>query len=327
MMAALTQQDNTFTPPPPSTKFELPGLDESLTPEAQKKKAAAEAAGQTFTPGENDFVDSGPYGYLHKKGIHDALMALHDEMQANAPHIDYHGILNQRLQDIAAMPPEHHTNPLMLFAMAMGNPEHAREMIQQHNADEQSANDTQTQRWQKLLDMKQQALEGAIKQSMAEGDARKVVSGKWLETLAQIEQDKAHLQGQLQLGSEKNAAALQRANMRGQWALEAVKARVTGMLHGTTADTKLQQTLITESGTMARALIKKGVEPEDAFQEAQDWAEQRMTDLGITRGAAPAKAGAAVGGAGGGGAVNPLQARILRNRGHNAPAPVTPPTQ
>jgi hypothetical protein len=81
-----------FNPPTPTSEFTLPGLNDALSEAGQKRKTAAEAAGQPFVPGENDYADSGPYGYMHKKSIHDALMELHKEMQDNAPHIDYQGI-------------------------------------------------------------------------------------------------------------------------------------------------------------------------------------------------------------------------------------------
>jgi hypothetical protein len=312
-----------FAPPAPTGEFQLPGLDESLSPAGQKRKDAAEAAGQPFTPGESDYTDSGPFGYLHKKGLHDALMAYHQELQANAPHIDYQGILKQKLSDLASMPAEHHTNPLTLFAMAMGDPEHARELIQTHNKGESEANAKQTQRWQELLDLKQQALEGSVKQALAEGDSRKIISGKWLDALAQIEQDKAKLTGELTKGQQKDAAAERRAQVRGEWAVKAVTQRTGAMLQasGLKADSAEFRSLQANAKTLAQGLIKNGADPVDAYDQAEEWVTGQISSRGT--------AGAGVGGGGhsstpasaAGAAGNPLQARIEANRKSKATTP------
>jgi hypothetical protein len=311
-----------FNPPAPTSEFTLPGLNDALSEAGQKRKTAAEAAGQPFVPGENDYADSGPYGYLHKKSIHDSLMELHKEMQDNAPHIDYQGILKQRLSDLAAMPAEHHTNPLTLFAMAMGDPEHAQELIKTHNAAESEANAKQNSRWQDLLDMKQQALEGSIKQALAEGDQRKIISGKWLDQLAQIEQDKAKLAGESQLAAQKGTDAERRAVLRGQWAVKAVEQRTGAILgaNGIKADSQDFRTLQANAVAMAKSLIKNGSDPVDAYDQAEEWAQSQATSR--------ATAGAGVGGGGRTGTTpattgNALQARIQANRAKNA-APVKP---
>jgi len=305
---------NQFDEKAPETAFSLPELDESLSEAGMKRKAAAEAAGQPFVPGEADYKDAGPYGFLHKKGIHDALTEYQRELEANAPHVDYQGILKQRMSDLASMPPEHHTNPLMLFAMAMGSPEHARELIQTHNKAETESNAKQAQRWQELLDMKQQALEGSIKQALSQGEQRKIISGKWLDALAQIEQDKAKLTGTLQAGEQKNLAAERRAKIRGEWALKAVEARVAGMApsHGVPAGTAEFKALQTNAKALATSLIKSGVEPEDAFDQAEAWVNNQLAN----RATAGAGVGAGAKTPTSTQATNPLQARIQANRKH-----------
>lgn len=320
MIARMLADTQTGEGPKPERKpFSLPSLDDSLNEAAMKRKAAAEAAGEMFQPGEADYNDSGPYGYLHKKQIHDALTEYQQELEANAPHVDYQGILKQKLSDLQQMPEEHRTNPLTLFAMAMGDPEHARELIQTHNREEQDANDKQTKRWQELLDLKQQALEGSVKQALAEGDQRKIISGKWLDELAKIEQDKAKLSGDLKVSGEKNAAAERRAVLRGQWALKAVEARSAAMAQsvGLKTDSAEYRTLQTNARALAERLIKSGAEPEDAYDQAEEWVQNQLE----MRGSAPASAGAGAGAPAPAGAVNPLQARINANRAKNTQTP------
>lgn len=315
MIARLLANDTGDSPiKAPASEFSLPGLDDSLNEAGQKRKAAAEAAGQPFDPTDEDFTDSGPYGYRHKKAIHDALMGLHQEMQANAPDIDYKGILQQRMADIAAAPPDARTNPLYLFAMAMGDPENANELIQQHNKTEAEQNEKQSARWQELLDLKQQALEGSVKQALAQGEQRKIISSKWLDQLAQIEQDKARLSGELKKNAEKNAAAERRAVLRGQWAVRAVQQRTAGILaaNGIKSDSQEFRALQASAKTLAERLIKNGTDPVDAFDEAQDWVESQMgtrttANAGVGGGAKPATPSSAT--------TNPLEARIKANRG------------
>jgi hypothetical protein len=267
-----------FTPGEPKKEWSLPPLDDALSEEGLARKEAAESAGEEFVPTETDFKDSGPYGYLHKKAIHDALSEYEQELQANRPNIDFEGVLKSRLADLASAPEPKRTNPFYRFAMAMGNPEHARELIAEHNKDEEEANLKQSQRWQELLDMKKQALEGSIKQAMADGDARKVISGKWLETLAQIEQDKAKLTGTMQQIGERNAGAERRAELRGQWALEAVKARANAMLQavGIRTGSTEYTSMMDNARAMLNTLVRKGETYEDAYDKVEDWMEDQL---------------------------------------------------
>lgn len=304
-----------FTPEEPKSEFTLPVLDDSLSEEGQARKQEVEARGETFVPTEDDYKDAGPYGYMHKKAIHDALLEYEKELQANRPHIDFEGITRQRLSDIANAPEEHRTNPLYLFAMAMGNPEHAAELVQQHNKIEADANAKQAQRWQDLLDMKKEALEGSIKQAMAEGDARKVVAGKWLEQLAQIEQDKAKLSGQMQQIGEKNAGAERRAELRGQWALAAVKARADAMLQavGIKQNSAEYRNLMDNARAMLNTLVKKGETYEGAYDKVDEWMHDQLESRGhVAPGpvgpSAPEATPTATP------AANPMEAEILRNR-------------
>lgn len=288
----VTAEQKKFTPEAPKTAFELPPLDASLTPEAQQAKAEAEARGETFVPTENDFTDAGPYGYLHKKAIHDALTEYEKELQANAPHIDYEGIMRQRLQDIANAPEEHRTNPLYLFAMGMGNPEHAAELVATHNKAESEANTKQAQRWQELLDMKQAALEGSIKQAMAEGDQRKIIAGKWLEQLAQIEHDKAALASKQQIQDTRDQAAERRTILRGQWALSATKQRTDAMLQavGLKQGSASYRNLSDNARSMMQTLLKRGESFENAQNAVEDWLQEQLQALPAQGTAAPTPA-------------------------------------
>lgn len=305
-----------FTPQPDKpAEFSLPELDDSLNEDGLARKAEAERNGQPFVPTEDDYKDSGPYGYLHKKTIHDALTEYEKELQANRPNVDYEGIMRQRLADLSNAPAEHRANPLFNFAMAMGNPDHAQELVATHNKVEDEANRKQTERWQELLDMKKQALEGSIKQAMAEGDAKKVISGKWLDTLAQIEQDKAKLAGTMQGIEERNAGAERRAELRGQWALQAVKQRANAMLQaaGLRADSAEYRGLMDNARTMLDTLVKKGSTYEDAYDKVDGWLHDqiekrpaRSTSRATTTTAAPTPAPAAT---------NPMEAEILAGRG------------
>jgi hypothetical protein len=297
--------------------FQLPPLNDQLTEDAQSRKADAEAAGEPFVPTEDDYQDKGPYGYLHKKAIHDALTEYEQEIQKNRPHIDYEGLLRQRLKDMAGGPEEHKTNPLYNFAMAMGNPEHAQELVATHNKAEADANAKQTQRWQDLLDQKQQAIEASIKQAMAEGDARKVVSSKWLESLAQIEQDKAKLSGQMQQLGEKNAGAERRAQLRGQWAVEAVKQRANAMLQGVGIRNNSEEwrTMQNNARTMLDTLVKKGATYEEAYDQVDSWLHDQLENRPTQQTAPVAPAGAAPAVAPAGASTNPMEAEINRMRG------------
>jgi hypothetical protein len=304
-----------FTPEEPAKGFELPALDSSLSPEGQKRKAAAEATGQSFVPGEGDYTDSGPYGYLHKKSIHDALTEYEKEIEANRPHIDYEGIVKQRLADIAKAPEEHRTNPLYLFAMGMGNPEHAGELVKTHNQAEADANASQNKRWQELLDTKQQALESSIKQAMAAGDSRKVISGKWLETLAQIEQDRAKLSGQMQAIGERNAGSERRTELRGQWALEGIKARANAMLTavGVKSGSAEYRNLMDNARSMLNMLVKKGETYEDAYDKVDGWMQDQIGKRPAAAPAVPAP-GAPSGAAGGAAPMNEMEQDMLNAR-------------
>jgi hypothetical protein len=278
MLAAKGMDISQVAPQPEQKPFELPGLNDALTPEAQQAKAEAEANGEVFQPGEDDFVDSGPHGYLHKKGIHDAFIEYEKELQANRPHIDYEGILKSRLADMANAPEEHRSNPLFNFAMAMGNPEHAAELVKTHDA-AQSAKDEKTQqRWQELLDMKKDALEGSIKAAMAEGDARKVVSGKWLEQLAQIEKDKAAAEDALNNIGEKNAGALERVNARAAMAGTIATQRANAMLATSkvAAGSRQAQTILAGVPRIAAMYIKNGDTDDVALEKAHDWAHDQI---------------------------------------------------
>lgn len=306
-----------YTPEQPPAEFKLPVLDDSLSEAGKIRKAEAEANGEVFEPTEDDFTDAGPYGYLYKKSMHDAIEEYEQELQKNRPHIDYEGILKQRLDDLANAPESHRTNPLYLFAMAMGNPEHAAELVQQHNKAEAEANTKQIGRWQELLDMKQQALEGSIKQAMAEGDAKKIISGKWLDTLAQIEQDKAKLTGELSKIGEKNAGAERRTELRGQWALEATKARTNAMLAAANirSGSAEYRSIMDNSRAMLNTLVKKGDTYEDAYDKVQDWVEDQISRLGSRPTTAPRpkpSAGATPAPQSSG---NPMEDEIRRMRG------------
>lgn len=300
--------------------FSLPELDDSLSEIGEKRRAEAEAAGEPFIPGEDDYADAGPYGFMHKKTIHDALQAYADEILQNSEQIDYDGILKQRLADLEAAPEPHRTNPLYLFAMGMGNPEHAREMVQEYNANETAANEAQNTRWRELLDMKQQALEGTVKQALAEGEHKKVISGKWLEALAGIEQDKAKLAAEMGKLKEKNTAAERRAQLRGQWALEAVKARAAVMLQakGLEQSSVTYRNIMDNSRAMTNALIRKGVEPEEAYDQVQEWMQDQLDGLQPVQAPSPAATSTTTSGGAAGiapqGSSNPLEAQINKNR-------------
>jgi len=306
-----------FTPEAPTSEFSLPALDESLSEEGQARKQEAEARGEPFVPTEDDYKDSGPYGYLHKKTIHDALTEYEKELQANRSHIDYEGIMKSRLADLGKAPEDHRTNPLYLFAMAMGNPEHAQELIAQHNKIEADANMKQGERWKELLDMKQQALEGSIKQAMAEGDQRKIIAGKWLETLAQIEQDKAKLSGQMQQIGERNVGAERRAELRGQWALAAVKARADAMLQavGVKQNSAEYRNLMDNARSMLNMLVKKGETYESAYDKVDQWMHDQLEgrpSITPQGGGSPSGASGSIAPQNSG---NPMEDEIKRMRG------------
>ena len=309
-----------FTPPAQAKEWSLPELDASLSEEGQQRKAEAEANGDPFVPTEDDYKDSGPYGYLHKKSIHDALNEYEQELQANRPKIDYEGIMKSRMSDLANAPEAHRANPLFQFAMAMGNPEHAAELVKEHNQNVEDSNKEQQMRWQELLDMKKDALEGSIKQAMAEGDAKKVISGKWLETLAQIEQDKAKLAGTMQGIDEKNAGAARRAELRGQWALAAVNARADAMLKaaGIHEGSSDYRNLMTNARTMLNSLVKSGKSFEDAYDAVDNWMEDQVSNhpAPAAGGAAPTTAAPQ---APAGASTNPMEQAILNARKNKKP--------
>lgn len=269
-----------FTPEMPKREWSLPDLDDSLTEEALARKAEMEAAGEPFVPTEADFRDGGPFGYLHKKAIHDAFQEYERELQAARPNIDFEGITRSRISDLMNAPEPHRTNPLFKFAMAMGNPDDALELVREYNKGEDEKNLQQAQRWQSLLDMKKDALEASIKSAMQEGDARKVISGKWLETLAQIEQDKAKLSGQLQQIGERNAGAERRAELRGRWALAAVNARANAMLQavGIREGSLEHRNMMDNARSMLNMLVKKGETYESAYDKVEDWLTDQLED-------------------------------------------------
>lgn len=308
-------QAKQFTPEQPKAAFTLPNLDDSLTDAAKAAKAEAEAKGEQFVPNEDDFNDAGPYGYMHKKAIHDALLEYEKELQANAPHIDYEGIMKSRLADLANAPPEHRTNPLFQFAMAMGNPEHAQELVATHNKAESEANTKQGQRWKELLDMKQQALEGSIKQAMAEGDQRKIIAGKWLEQLAQIEHDKAALTGKQTIQDTKDEAAERRTILRGQWASTVAAQRANAMLSavGLKQGSTTYRTLMDNSRALMQSLLKRGTDFGEAQNTVEDWLDDQIKNLPAQSSAptAPVEGAAAAPAA----AVNPLEAAVKAARG------------
>jgi hypothetical protein len=329
LMASGSADIQKFVPKPDETQeWSLPPLDDSLTEDAKQAKAEAEARGEVFEPTDDDFTDAGPYGYRHKKSIHDALTEYEKELQSSAPKVDYEGIMKSRLMDLANAPEEHRQNPLFRFAMAMGNPEHAAELVKQQDKVQDTANEKQTQRWQELLDMKKESLEGAIKQSLAEGDARKVVSGKWLEALAQIETDKAKLAGQLTQIGERNAGAERRAELRGQWALAATKARANAMLSATgiREDSIEGRNVMDNARSMLNMLIKKGETWEAAYDKVDEWMEDAIESLrpgdqnvGGAASPAPSPASPTTGRTPAATSSNPMEAAILAGRKSKAP--------
>ena len=272
MMQQFADQAAAQVPKEPApTPFELPKLDDSLSNEGQKRKAEFETKnpGQPYTPTQDDYNDSGEFGYTHKKGIHDALMAMEQEMQANAPHVDYEGIMKSRLKDLASMPPEHKNNPLLMFAMALGNPEHAQELVKAYQGENAKANEADLNKWKELLQTKQDAIKGAMQQAMQAGDMKTIVSKKWADQLMEIEHAKAQLEGQKALAAEKGLASANSARIRGEWALKAVEARTKAMLSAVDikSDSAEYRAALDSATRRLNTRINKGQDPETAYED------------------------------------------------------------
>jgi hypothetical protein len=290
--------------PPAPPAFKLPDLDSSLNPTGQAAKAKFEKAnpGKTYTPVEDDYTDSGPYGYLHKKDIHDKLQQYEAEMEANMPNVDYKGIMKQKLADLATMPREHRNNPLLMFAMGMGNPEHAAALVQKYSEDNKAANADELDKWKNLLQIKQDAIKGAMQQAMQTGDMRRVVTGKYADQLMEIEHAKSALQGQLDLAKTKGDETARVTALKMQASKDMLKSRMDAMLSavGIKMDSAEYRGMHNDAQREIDTRISKGEDPltvtSDVMDRMHDQLDQRVLQRhgGTAAEPAPAETGAPV---------------------------------
>ena len=287
MLKQFAEQSASELPQEPERPpFALPELDDSMSNEGLKRKEAFEAAnpGTPYQPTAEDFTDAGEYGYLHKKKTHDLLMELEQEMEANKPHVDYEGILKQRMADLDTMPKEHRNNPLLMFAMALGGGEKAQELVKAYTAGNAKSNTESMANWEKLLQTKQDVIKGAMQQAMQQGDMRTIVSKKWADQLMEIEAAKAELAGKKALEAEKGLNSATTAKVRGEWALRAAKARTEAMLTsaGMRVDGAQARALLDSATRRINTRINKGQDPESAYEDVMSEMDDEIDAMHVT---------------------------------------------
>jgi len=199
----------------------------------------------------------------------------------------------------------------------MGNPAHAEELVKAYQAQNEGANKEDLSRWQELLQTKQDAIKGAMQQAMQAGDMRTIVQKKWADQLMEIEHAKAQLSGQLKLAGVKGENSARNAEIRGRWALEAVKQRTGAMLQavGMKSGSAEYRSALDSATRRVNVRINKGQDAETAYQDVMDEMHAEYDDrVHTTHGGSvepPAPEGAAPASAA---PLNPLEAAAARRR-------------
>lgn len=283
----------------PSSEDERRALLEQMAGQADQQIAASEQAGQAETakPFTLPPLDPNDPDYAKKKEVHDALEEYVKLAEAQQPKVDYHGILKQRMEALKSLPEEHRANPLVMFAMGLGNPEHAKELIESYTAQHDTKRAEELSKWKDMFQMQQDAVEGAAKQAMAAGDARKVATGKWLEEMQRMAKLKQETEAEIQKIGKRGENAKNRAEIQGKWAAKAAQVRAGAVLEaaGVRAGTTEFNRVMSSIDSRIRSRIAKGEDPVDAHDAVLDEVHADYDELVAKRprGAAPAAAAAA----------------------------------
>lgn len=263
--------------------LQLPVPDATLNDEGMHAKAKWESdpatKDQPFVPQPDQYKDP---AYPQIKENYDTIMAANSAYDAAHPNRDFKQEYLNALKEHATQPSGRSMNPLAAFAIAMGaGPGERDKLLGDLNATNETANATDLKNWQDLVDLRHQAVQGAIAQSLEKGQYHQILSKGYIDYLQNIRAEQAKNKERMAEIGARGTSAADVARIRGEWGFRAAAQRTQAIMqaHDIKAGSdqaKILQAAYTSAYSQARKAGKDGM---DAADDATSMVEELVANI------------------------------------------------